>query len=69
MKPSALLNRFSLLAFVLSVSALPVTAQSLPRVFQLDAKTLAAQRAHPDPELLKLAQAEANSALKLRRPS
>jgi hypothetical protein len=65
MKPSALLNRFSLLAFVLSVSVLPVTAQSLPLVFQLDAKTLADQRAHPDPELLKLAQAEANSALKL----
>jgi len=63
-----LVNRFRLLAlfvFVISLSAVPVTAQTLRRVFQLDAKTLAAQRAHPDPELLKLAQVEANSALKL----
>src|SRR5471030_3192453 len=62
---SALVNRFSLLGLIVSLAALSATAQSLPRVFQLDAKTLAAQRAHPDAELLKLAQAEANSALKL----
>ena len=67
MKLSALVNRFSLLYLAISLGVLPVTAQSLPRVFQLDAKTLAAQKAHPDQELLKLAQAEANSALK-RQP-
>ena len=68
MKLSALFNRFrllSLLGCIALSSALSAASQSLPRVFQLDANVLAAQRAHPDPDLLKLAQAEANSALKL----
>ena len=68
MKISALVNRFSLLAlagFIALSGVLPAASQSLPRVFQLDAKVLAAQHAHPDPELLKLAQAAANSALKV----
>jgi hypothetical protein len=68
MKISALVNRFgpfALFGFTALSGALPAASQSLPRVFQLDAKVLAAQRVHPDPELLKLAQAEANSALKV----
>jgi Alginate lyase len=68
MKISAVVNRFSLLSvfgIAFSVAALPAAAQSLPRVFQLDAKVLAAQKTHPNADLLKLAQASANSALKL----
>jgi len=66
MKRSAVVNRFILLASLVAIlGAVPVTAQAPPRVFQLDPATLSAQRAHPDPELLKLAQAEANTALKL----
>ena len=68
MKFSAVVNRFGmfvLLGFATLSGVLPAASQSLPRVFQLDAKVLAAQRAHPDPELLKLAQAGANSALKV----
>src|ERR1700677_170700 len=68
MKLSAVVNRFTLLVFLgfaAFINTLPAASQSLPRVFQLDAKVLAAQRAHPDPELLKLAQAGANSALKV----
>jgi hypothetical protein len=65
MKHSAVVNRFSLSGFLVLLFVVPVAAQSPPRVFQLDAKVLAAQRAHPDAELLKLAQAEANSALKV----
>ena len=68
MKFSAVVNGFGmfvLLGFATLSGVLPAASQSLPRVFQLDAKVLAAQRAHPDPELLKLAQAGANSALKV----
>jgi len=68
MKISAVVNRFSLLTlfgFAVILGALPVAAQSLPRVFQLDAKVLAAQKTHPDAGMLKLAQAEANSSLKV----
>jgi hypothetical protein len=68
MKLYAVVNRFSslvLICLTVSVAALPAASQSLPRVFQLDAKVLAAQHAHPDAELLKPAQAEANSALKV----
>jgi len=68
MRLSAVVNRFSLLAFpglVALLGMLPVSAQTPLRVFQFDAKTLAAQRAHPDPALLKLAQAEAEEALEL----
>ena len=35
-----------------------------PRVFLVDAATLAAQKAHPDHELLELAKAEADAAMK-----
>jgi hypothetical protein len=67
MKLSALVNRFilSILQCLILAGGLPVAAQPLARVSQLDARTLAAQRAHPDAELLKLATDEANSALKV----
>src|SRR5580700_7972891 len=65
MKICSVVNRFSLLSSAALLMAVPAVAQSLPRVFQLDAKVLAAQRAHPDPELLRLAQAAASSALKV----
>lgn len=65
MKNSALVNRFTLSCLIALLGAAPSVAQTLPRTFQLDAKTLAAQKAHPDAELLKLAKDEADAALKL----
>jgi len=65
MKNSALVNRFAMSCLIAFLGAAPLSAQMLPRVFQLDAKTLASQKAHPNAELLKLATDEANAALKL----
>jgi hypothetical protein len=49
--------------FAMSVPAL-VAQTSKPRVFLVDASALAQQKQHPDAELLKLARAAADSAMK-----
>jgi hypothetical protein len=59
---------FSVRANIFALLMLPTTllaAQTPPRVFIFNPATLAQQKAHPSPAIVKLARAEADSAMKV----